>query len=127
MTSRAVRINCASSGQLLTINHGSTAIQWPPTPGPGLRILTRGWRLAKRINSHTLIFNLLHTKESSLAKAMLTSRNEFSVNLAISAVRALVTMHSPFTKVLYRATAFSLQALLTPPITRSLLTSSCRT
>ncbi|CSD41747.1 Uncharacterised protein [Vibrio cholerae] len=69
----------------------------------------------------------MHTKESSLAKAMLTSRNEFSVNLAISAVRALVTMHSPFTKVLYRATAFSLQALLTPPITRSLLTSSCRT
>src|SRR3546814_10309233 len=35
------------------MNHGSTAMQCPPTPGPGCRIFTRGCRLASRITSHT--------------------------------------------------------------------------
>ncbi|MNP43872.1 hypothetical protein D3C76_1377160 [compost metagenome] len=34
-TSRAVLIRRACSGVLLTMNQGSTAMQWPPTPGPG--------------------------------------------------------------------------------------------
>ncbi|MNP33832.1 hypothetical protein D3C76_1270940 [compost metagenome] len=94
-TSRAVRISLACSGVLLTINQGSTAMQWPPTPGPGCKILTRGWRLARRIRSQTLIFSLSQIIESSLAKAIFTSRKLFSVSLHISAVRASVTMHSP--------------------------------
>jgi len=39
-TSRAVRISLACSGVSLTINQGSTAMQCPPTPGPGWRIFT---------------------------------------------------------------------------------------
>ena len=35
LTSRAVRISRVSSGAAPTMNHGSTAMQWPPTPGPG--------------------------------------------------------------------------------------------
>ena len=35
LTSRAVRISRDSSGAAPTMNHGSTAMQWPPTPGPG--------------------------------------------------------------------------------------------
>ena len=42
LTSRAVRISFAFSKSLAMINHGSTAIQCPPTPGPGCKILTRG-------------------------------------------------------------------------------------
>ena len=33
LTSRAVRISRASAGAAPTMNHGSTAMQWPPTPG----------------------------------------------------------------------------------------------
>ena len=35
LTSRAVRISRARSGADEMINHGSTAMQCPPTPGPG--------------------------------------------------------------------------------------------
>ncbi|MNY52914.1 hypothetical protein D3C86_1886310 [compost metagenome] len=35
LTSLAVRIRRACWGVLLTMNQGSTAMQWPPTPGPG--------------------------------------------------------------------------------------------
>jgi enoyl-[acyl-carrier protein] reductase I len=52
-TPRAVRISGVCSGAPATMNHGSTAMQCPPTPGPGCRMLTRGWRLASRITSHT--------------------------------------------------------------------------
>ena len=38
-----------------TINQGSTAIQCPPTPGPGCRMFTRGWRFARLMSSHTLM------------------------------------------------------------------------
>ena len=57
-----------------TINQGSTAMQWPPTPGPGLRILTRGWWLAREISSQTFISKSLEIILSSFAKAMLTLR-----------------------------------------------------
>jgi hypothetical protein len=99
-TCRAAWIRRASSGLRLTMNQGSTAMQCPPTPGPGWRILTRGWRLASRISSHTLMSSLSQMIDSSLAKAMFTSRKAFSVSLHISAVRAVVTTHSPFTNVL---------------------------
>ena len=94
-------------------------MQWPPTPQPGCRMLTRGWRLASEINSHTLISSLSQIMESSLTKAMFTSRKEFSVSLHISAVRALVIMQSPFTKVLYKATACFEHFEVMPPIMRS--------
>ena len=42
-----------------TMNQGSTAMQWPPTPGPGCRMLTRGWRLASRITSQTSMPSLV--------------------------------------------------------------------
>ena len=86
------------SGALAAMNHGSTAMQWPPTPGPGWRIFTRGWRLAMRITSHTLMPARSQTIESSLAKAMLTSRKLFSESLTISAVRESVPTTSPRTK-----------------------------
>ena len=53
LTSRAVRISRACSGAAPTMNHGSTAMQWPPTPGPGCRMLTRGWWLASSMTSQT--------------------------------------------------------------------------
>ena len=65
--------------------------------------------------------------ESSLAKAILTSRNEFSVSLHISAVRALVSMHSPLTKVRYNSIAAFEHRGVIPPIIRSLLINSCNT
>ena len=37
-----VRISLLFLKSLATINHGSTAMQCPPTPGPGCKILTRG-------------------------------------------------------------------------------------
>src|SRR5699024_11786283 len=66
----------------------STAMQWPPTPGPGCKILTRGCRFASSMTSHTSIPNSSLIMDSSLAKAMLTSRNEFSTSFDISAVRS---------------------------------------
>ncbi|MNN67447.1 hypothetical protein D3C81_1830810 [compost metagenome] len=118
-TSRAVRINRASSGVLLTMNQGSTAMQCPPTPGPGCRMLTRGWRLARRISSHTLISSLSQIIDNSLAKAMLRSRKLFSVSLHISAVRKLVMTHSPSTKSSYRLAATAEHLAVIPPMTRS--------
>ena len=51
------------------MNQGSTAIQCPPTPHPGCRILTRGCLLASSISSHTFTPALSQIMESSLAKA----------------------------------------------------------
>ncbi len=39
---RAACISGVRSGAECTMNHGSTAMQWPPTPGPGFRMSTRG-------------------------------------------------------------------------------------
>ncbi len=97
LRSRAVRISRASSGLRLTMNQGSTAMQWPPTPGPGCRMLTRGWRLASAISSQTSMPSSPQIIESSLAKAMFTSRKLFSVSFAISAVSGVVTMQAPCT------------------------------
>ena len=78
-----------------TINHGSTAIQCPPTPEPGLKISTLGCLLVKRIKSQTLILNLSQIIESSLAYAIFISRKLFSANLASSAVLSSVSRISP--------------------------------
>ncbi len=43
--------------------------------------------------------------DNSLAKAIFTSRKLFSVSLHISAVRELVTTHSPSRKILYSSLA----------------------
>ncbi|MEI9927200.1 MAG: hypothetical protein WDN44_05170 [Sphingomonas sp.] len=79
------------------MNQGSTAMQCPPTPAPGRRIETRGWRLASAIARHTSIPRSSQISDNSLAKAMLTSRYEFSTNLTSSAVRLSVRMHSALT------------------------------
>ena len=63
----------------------------PPTPGPGERILTRGWRLANSMISQGSTPSRSQTIESSLAKAIFTSRYEFSTSLVISAAIALVS------------------------------------
>jgi hypothetical protein len=73
-TSRAVRISRASSAAWETMNHGSTAMQCPPTPRPGRRTPTWGWRLASSISSKTSTPTRSQTIDSSLASAMLTSR-----------------------------------------------------
>jgi len=65
-------------------------MQCPPTPQPGWSMLTRGCLFAKFINSQTFMPALSHINESSLAKAICTSREEFSVNLHISAVLQFV-------------------------------------
>ncbi|MNC75883.1 hypothetical protein D3C75_1274920 [compost metagenome] len=52
--------------------------------------------MAREISSHTSMPCLSQMRDSSLAKAILTSRKAFSVSLLISAVRASVAMHSPF-------------------------------
>ena len=126
LVSRAVRMIRASSGAWLTMNQGSTAMQWPPTPGPGCRMLTRGWRFARRISSHTLMPSLSQIRDSSFAKAMFTSRKLFSVSLAISAVRQSVSMQSPSTASLYSLRARVAQASVMPPMMRSFETSSAR-
>ena len=53
-------------------------MQCPPTPEPGCRMLTRGCLLASSISSQTLIPALSQISDSSLAKAIWTSRDEFS-------------------------------------------------
>ena len=82
-----------------TKNQGSTLMQCPPTPGPGCKILTRGWRLASAIISHGSTPSESDSIDNSFAKAMFTSRYEFSVSLVISAAIALVVKISPWTKV----------------------------
>ena len=72
-------------------------MQCPPTPQPGCNILTLGCLLASSISSHTLIPDLSHISDSSLANAICTSLDEFSTSLHISAVLALVACNSPFT------------------------------
>ena len=57
---------------------------------PGWRMWTRGCLLANSISSQTLIPALSQINDSSLAKAICTSREEFSVSLHISAVFASV-------------------------------------
>src|SRR5579875_824578 len=88
LTSRAVRMSLACCGAAAAMNHGSTAMQCPPTPGPGRRMLTRGCRLASLINSQTLTRRRSQRTDNSLAKAILTSRYAFSASFANSAVRA---------------------------------------
>ena len=53
LTWRAWRISGVRSGAASTRNQGSTLMQCPPTPGPGRRMSTRGWRLARAIASQT--------------------------------------------------------------------------
>ena len=63
-----------------------TAMQWPPTPGPGCRMSTRGWRLASPMSSQGSTRRESHTSEISFANAMFTSRYAFSVSFTSSAV-----------------------------------------
>ena len=100
LTSRAVLIKRASSGALSIINQGSTAIQWPPTPGPGCKIFTRGCRFAKAISDQTSIFSLSQISDNSFAKAIFTSRKEFSVSWDSSAVLESVSNTWPLTNSL---------------------------
>jgi hypothetical protein len=94
-------------------------------PIQGLRILTRGCLFAKRINSQASTFSESHSTDNSLAKAMPTSREAFSVSLTISAVWAFVLMHSPFTKVSYTCYCLSRTSVsVMPPMMRSFSTSS---
>ena len=117
-------MSLVSSGALDTRNQGSTAMQWPPTPGPGCRMLTRGWRLARSTSSQTSTPTRSQTRANSLAKAMLRSRKEFSVSLVISAVVASVRTSSPAQKVAYRSLARCEACGVRPPMTRELVTIS---
>lgn len=73
----------------------------------------------QRINSQTLIPCSAQISDNSFAKAIFTSRKLFSVSLHISAVRELVTTHSPSRKILYSALARAEHTGVIPPITRS--------
>jgi hypothetical protein len=68
--------------------------------GPGRNTLTRGWRFAKSMTSHTFMPKRSQMRDSSLANAILVSRKAFSVSFTSSAVRAVVAMHAPRTNVL---------------------------
>ena len=73
--------------------HRRRAAEYLPVGGgwPGGSAPTRSSRSLSQID------------DSSLAKAIFTSRKLFSVSLAISAVRAVVVMQSPCTNSLYRS------------------------
>ncbi|MNW56919.1 hypothetical protein D3C74_346760 [compost metagenome] len=77
--------------------------------------------MASSMTSQTLTPRWSATIESSLANAILTSRNEFSVSLVSSAVRASVRCISPSQNERYRFAAFSAEFASIPPTTRSLL------
>lgn len=102
-------------------------MQCPPTPGHGCNIFTRGCLLASETSSQTLIPSFSQMIESSLVKAMLTSRKLFSVSLRISDVRAVAVMQSASTKILYKAFACPEHLGVKPPMTRSSETSSRNT
>ncbi len=89
-TARAAGISRAAAGAPAARNQGSTAMQCPPTPAPGERISTRGWRFASAIASRTSTPSCAAMAASSLAKAMLTSRKAFSASFTNSATRAVV-------------------------------------
>ena len=89
--------NCDSIGKSAVRKYGSTAMQCPPTPQPGCRIFTRGCLFARLISSQTFIPALSQMSDNSFAKAIWTSREEFSVSLHISAVFAFVRCSLPFT------------------------------
>ena len=99
-------------------------MQWPPTPGPGVRILTLGCLLAIRMISYTSILSDRQIFASSLANAILISRNVFSTTFVISAVRISVTTISPSQKEAYRLLIFSPISLLSAPIVRELCFNS---
>ena len=71
---RAVEMSRELYGAISFRNHGSTGMQWPPTPMPGARIFTRGWRLANPITVRVSTATSSQMCENSLASAMLTSR-----------------------------------------------------
>src|SRR5699024_2730284 len=124
LSSRANLIMGDCIGAAWWMNQGSTAMQCPPTPGPGLRICTRGWRFANLITSQPLIPNDWETSLNSLANAMFRSLKEFSASFVNSAVVASVTTNSPWQNVVYRSRASSEDFSLIPPIIRELLRSS---
>ncbi len=95
LMARDSAISRAKSGAAVTINHGSTAKQWPPTPGLGEWRFTRGCLLAYRITSHTLAPRRSQIFANSLTRAIFTSRKVFSINLHNSAVSESVTNISP--------------------------------
>ena len=84
----------------MCIRDRSTAIQWPPTPGPGFSMSTLGCILANSMTSQTSTFRLSQIIDISFAKAMLLSLNAFSESLMSSAVLALVAWHLPEIKEL---------------------------
>src|SRR3990167_559228 len=47
--------NFVCSGNASTKNQGSMAMQWPPTPQRGFKMLTRGCLFAKAIKSYGLM------------------------------------------------------------------------
>ncbi len=63
-------------------------MQWPPSPGPGLkRMNPKGFVAAASMTSQTSIPIREKTIFSSLTRAMLTARKVFSRILAASATR----------------------------------------
>ena len=62
--------------------------------------------------------------DSSLAKAILTSRKAFSASLTNSAERSSVSSSSPLVRVRYRAAARTAARGVAPPTTRALVASS---
>ena len=80
------------------INHGSTAMQCPPTPGPGWSMLTLGCRLANWIK---LKHQFFHSHKSLKVRwqKQYSSRKLFSAGLHNSAVLAFVSKTRPLTNV----------------------------
>ena len=64
-------------------------MQWPPSPGPGLkRMKPKGLVAAASSTSQTSMPMRSKTILSSLTRAMLTARKMFSISLVASAARA---------------------------------------
>ena len=99
-------------------------MQCPPTPGPGVKILTLGCLFAIRIISYTSILSDLQIFANSFAYAMLISLNVFSTTFVISAVLISVNTSSASQKVAYTSLTFCAASALSAPIVLELCFSS---
>ena len=91
-------------------------MQWPPRPGPGLKLMKpNGFVAAASTTSQKSIFIRSQSCASSLTSAMLTERKMFSSSLVSSAASGDVTRCTVSTAEPYSSAARSVHASVIPP------------
>jgi hypothetical protein len=100
---------------------GSTGMQWPPMPGPGVkRMNPKGLVAAASSTSHTSRPMRSSSTLSSFTSAMLTALNTFSKSLAASATSTLDTRCTRAMACAYNARASSPESAQVPPTSLSI-------